>query len=44
MAEGGMSKEGVNSRVKRLLSTRSVEELPPGRVLDRMYDEGLFVF
>lgn len=42
--KGGMTKEEVNSRVKWLLATRSVRKLPPGTVLDRRYDEELFVF
>jgi hypothetical protein len=41
---GGFSLKRANDTFMELLSKREVERLPPGQVLDRRYEEELYVF
>ncbi|MGC9181297.1 ParB N-terminal domain-containing protein [Thermogladius sp.] len=41
---GDLPKDEVNRRVRELLSGKRIRRLPPGTVLDRRYDEELYVF
>jgi hypothetical protein len=41
---GDLSLGETNRRMVDLLKTKRIERLPPGQVLDRKYDEELFVF
>lgn len=42
--KGDESVEEVNKRLREYLSAKRVEKLPPGQVIDRRYDEELYVF
>jgi hypothetical protein len=39
-----LTPEEANSRLRRHLASKRVERLPPGQILDRKYDEELYVF
>ncbi|MGC9011763.1 ParB N-terminal domain-containing protein [Thermogladius sp.] len=41
---GDLPKDEVNRRVRELLSGKRIRRLPPGTVLDRRYEEELYVF
>jgi hypothetical protein len=41
---GDLSLGETNRRMVDLLKSKRIERLPPGQVLDRKYDEELFVF
>jgi len=41
---GDMSLEEANTRLRDHLASRRIEKLPPGQILDRRYDEELYVF
>ena len=41
---GDLTPEEVNRRLREHLSSKRVERLPPGQILDRRYDEELYVF
>ena len=41
---GEMSLEEANSRLVDHLTVKRIEKLPPGQILDRRYDEELYVF
>ena len=41
---GDLTSEEANSRLREHLSSKVVERLPPGQILDRRYDEELYVF
>jgi ParB-like chromosome segregation protein Spo0J len=41
---GDLSLGETNRRMVKLLKSKRIEKLPPGQVLDRKYDEELFVF
>jgi hypothetical protein len=42
--KGDLSPEEANNRLRRHLASKRVEILPPGQMLDRRYDEELYVF
>lgn len=42
--KGDLSPEEANNRLRRHLASKRVEILPPGQILDRRYDEELYVF
>ena len=42
--KGDLSPEEANSRLRKHLASKRVEKLPPGQILDRRYDEELYVF
>jgi len=42
--KGDLSPEEANNRLRRYLASKRVENLPPGQILDRRYDEELYVF
>ncbi len=41
---GGMRLEEANTRLREHLASRRIEILPPGQIIDRRYDEELYVF
>ncbi len=41
---GDMSLEEVNKYLREYLSSKEIEKLPPGQILDRRYDEELYIF
>lgn len=41
---GDLTLEEANNRLRRHLASKKVEKLPPGQILDRRYDEELYVF
>jgi hypothetical protein len=42
--KGDLSPEEANNRLRKHLASKRVENLPPGQILDRRYDEELYVF
>lgn len=42
--KGDLSLEEANNRFRKHLTSKRVEKLPPGQILDRRYDEELYVF
>jgi hypothetical protein len=42
--KGGLEPEEANARLRKHLASKRVEKLPPGQILDRRYDEELYVF
>ena len=42
--KGDLMPEEANSRLRKHLASKLVEKLPPGQILDRRYDEELYVF
>jgi len=42
--KGDLTLEEVNSHLRKHLASKKVEKLPPGQILDRRYDEELYVF
>jgi hypothetical protein len=41
---GDMSLEEMNTRLRDHLASRRIDKLPPGQILDRRYDEELYIF
>lgn len=41
---GDLSIEEVNRRLREHLAARKLEKLPPGQIIDRRYDEELYIF
>ena len=41
---GNMSLNEANTRLREHLTSKRIEKLPPGQILDRRYDEELYVF
>jgi hypothetical protein len=39
-----MRLEEMNTRLREHLASRRIEILPPGQIIDRRYDEELYVF
>jgi len=42
--KGDLDSEEANSRLRKHLASKRVEKMPPGQILDRRYDEELYVF
>ena len=42
--KGDLTPEEANARLRKHLASKMVEKLPPGQILDRRYDEELYVF
>jgi len=42
--KGDLTLEEANIRLKGYLASKSVEKLPPGQILDRRYEEELYIF
>jgi hypothetical protein len=42
--KGGLEPEEANARLRKHLASKRVEKMPPGQILDRRYDEELYVF
>jgi len=42
--KGDLTPEEANHRLRKHLNSKRVENLPPGQILDRRYDEELYIF
>jgi L-serine kinase (ADP) len=42
--KGDLTPEEANARLRKHLTSKRVEKLPPGQIIDRRYDEELYVF
>jgi hypothetical protein len=41
---GNISLDEANTRLREHLASKRIDKLPPGQILDRRYDEELYVF